>query len=534
MNQQRRIIPMNVPGYPEQYSPSPFAPGMPPRYPYQPMQYPVGQQQLSGRTRWILWHIALKHWCNYTDPHICINIFRRRGIQFVQQNLQPLQPKMANPTQSRQMQMANTSMMMPNQPTIVRKRTNPDAATINAQQVKKKRALDRNMPEKLDTLVPESRLYTELQEFERRLDATIIRKKMEITESYSKPMKVKRTLRVFVSNTSSNQQPVQGEGDNELEYGDGSNIPAWTLRIEGRLLDAPNAPKNTRPNHKFSRFFKAIIVELDRDPELYPEGNLIEWNKIPDSEEVDGFEIKRKGDVNLKAKIYLNIDQQPARYKLSPELSEILDLKEETKSGIIMTLWQYVKHNNLQDAEDKRIINNDARLAEVFKVPRMAFPQIPELINKHLLPIDPISIDYTIRVDKEYHQSRYAYDIEVEVEDPNKARLAAIATTNMTNQKEIQNLDDKIVQCVQSINNSKTKRDFLLNFASSPVEFINKWIASQSLNLEEQRRSEFYKQTWVNEAIFHYTTAQAQRKMHESMSTGGGANKIEQRQLMNK
>ncbi|CAG8466653.1 10824_t:CDS:10 [Acaulospora colombiana] len=425
---------------------------------------------------------------------------------------------MANPVQSRQMQMANTSMMMTNQATIIRKRTNPDAAAINAQQVKKKRALDRSIPEKLDTLVHESRLYTELQEFERRLDATIIRKKMEITESHSKPMKVKRTLRVFVSNTSSNQQPVQGEGENELEYGDGSNIPAWTLKIEGRLLDAPNAPKTTRPyNHKFSHFFKSVIVELDRDPELYPEGSLIEWNKTPDAEEVDGFEIKRKGDVNLKAKIYLNIDQQPPRYKLSPELSEILDIKEDTKSGIIMTLWQYMKHNNLQDSEDKRIINNDARLFEVFKVPRIAFPQIPELINKHLLPVDPISIDYTIRVDKEFHQSRYAYDIEVEVDDPNKAKLSI--PTSMANQKEIQSLDDKIAQCVQSINNSKTKRDFLLNFATSPVEFINKWIASQSrdlevilgeskVNLEEQRRSEFYKQGWVNEAIFHYTTAQ--------------------------
>ncbi|CAJ0765190.1 11277_t:CDS:2, partial [Entrophospora sp. SA101] len=76
-----------------------------------------------------------------------------------------------------------------------------------------------------------------------------------------------------------------------------------------------------------------------------------------------------------------------------------------------------------------------------------------------------------------------------------------------------------IVQCIQSINNSKAKRDFLLNFANSPIEFINKWIASQSrdleiilgdsrVNIEEQRYSEFYKQDWVNEATFHYISAQ--------------------------
>lgn len=84
-------------------------------------------------------------------------------------------------------------------------------------------------------------------------------------------------------------------------------------------------------------------------------------------------------------------------------------------------------------------------------------------------------------------------------------------------QKEIMTYDDKIVQCVQSINNSKIKRDFLLQFSKEPVEFINKWIASQArdleiilgeskANLEEIKQTDFYKQPWMKEAIFHYLT----------------------------
>lgn len=84
-------------------------------------------------------------------------------------------------------------------------------------------------------------------------------------------------------------------------------------------------------------------------------------------------------------------------------------------------------------------------------------------------------------------------------------------------QKEIMTYDDKIVQCVQSINNSKIKRDFLLQFSKEPVEFINKWIASQArdleiilgeskVNLEEIKQTDFYKQPWMKEAIFHYLT----------------------------
>jgi len=107
----------------------------------------------------------------------------------------------------------------------------------------------------------------------------------------------------------------------------------------------------------------------------------------------------------------------------------------------------------------------------------------------------------------------------------------AAVNSNVINHKEVQALDEKIVQCIQSINNSKTKRDFLLQFSKSPVEFINKWIASQSrdlevilgesrVNLEEQRSSEFYKQKWVNEAIFHYLSAKNQRRIHQAVSSG--------------
>ncbi|CAG8481018.1 12766_t:CDS:2 [Racocetra fulgida] len=195
---------------------------------------------------------------------------------------------MNTPTQPRPIHNAGPPAVASSPATVVRKRTIPETATMNT------------MNTQLDTLVPESRLYTELQEFERKLDSTIVRKKLEITESLPKPMK--RTLRVFISNTSCNQQPVQEVEGNEIDYG--SNIPAWTLKIEGRLLDV-------------------------------------------NADDVDGFEIKRKGDSNLKAKIFLNLDQQPPRYKLSPELESILDIQEETKPGIIMALWQYIKVYNL-------------------------------------------------------------------------------------------------------------------------------------------------------------------------------------------
>ncbi|RKP23721.1 hypothetical protein SYNPS1DRAFT_30522 [Syncephalis pseudoplumigaleata] len=154
----------------------------------------------------------------------------------------------------------------------------------------------------------------------------------------------------------------------------------------------------------------------------------------------------------------------------------------------------------------------------VFGMPVIMFPQIPELLAPLLLPMDPVIIDYMIRVDKHYHQSPYAFDVEVELPDEaGRQRLRALLT-NTAAQKDITALDEKITQYIQAINNAKTKRDFLREFAASPAEFIHRWIASQNrdlevilgeshVNLEERRRADFFQKPWVQEAITHYLNA---------------------------
>ncbi|KAJ3110293.1 SWI/SNF complex component snf12 [Nowakowskiella sp. JEL0407] len=83
------------------------------------------------------------------------------------------------------------------------------------------------------------------------------------------------------------------------------------------------------------------------------------------------------------------------------------------------------------------------------------------------------------------------------------------------NVNQIVELDEKINGLIQQITISKMKRDFMKAFVDDPVGFINAWIASQSrdleglmgenhVNREEMRRSEFYNQQWVHEAVFQY------------------------------
>lgn len=205
-----------------------------------------------------------------------------------------------------------------------------------------------------------------------------------------------KTLRIFISNTAKDQ-PWQNSDlpldENPFDF-DTGQIPTFRVRIEGRLLedteddaaeldpdsdlgldnlDISALPKP--PRKKFSHFFKSISVELDRNKDIHPEGNAIEWRKpAPNAppgvaaqgpSEFDGFEFERKGDENVNCVIKLVRDEVPDRFRLSPQLADLLDTKEDTRAGIVMGIWEYVRINGLQDPEERRTINCDVALRNV-------------------------------------------------------------------------------------------------------------------------------------------------------------------------
>ncbi len=54
------------------------------------------------------------------------------------------------------------------------------------------------------------------------------------------------------------------------------------------------------------------------------------------------------------------------------------------RTEIISKLWVYIKANNLQDASNKRMINADAKLKEVFGKPQVSMFEMAGLIGKHV------------------------------------------------------------------------------------------------------------------------------------------------------
>ena len=68
----------------------------------------------------------------------------------------------------------------------------------------------------------------------------------------------------------------------------------------------------------------------------------------------------------------------------SPALAAVVGSDPLPRTEIISKLWVYIKANNLQDAANKRMINADAKLKEVFGKPQVSMFEMAGLIGKHV------------------------------------------------------------------------------------------------------------------------------------------------------
>ncbi|KAL7977901.1 hypothetical protein Chor_010853 [Crotalus horridus] len=391
------------------------------------------------------------------------------------------------------------------------------SASVSLRSVKRRKMADKILPQRIRELVPESQAYMDLLAFERKLDQTIMRKRVDIQEALKRPMKQKRKLRLYISNTFN---PAKSDAEDS----DGS-IASWELRVEGKLLDDLSKQKR-----KFSSFFKSLVIELDKD--LYgPDNHLVEWHRTPTTQETDGFQVKRPGDVSVRCTLLLMLDYQPPQFKLDPRLARLLGIHTQTRSAIIQALWQYIKTNKLQDSHDKEYINCDKYFQQIFDCSRLKFSEIPQRLTNLLLPPDPIVINHIISVDPNDQKKTACYDIDVEVEDPLKGQMSSFLLST-ANQQEITALDNKIHETIESIHQLKIQRDFMLSFSRDPKGYIQDLLRSQSRDLkvmtdvvgnpEEERRADFYHQPWSQEAVSRYFYCKAR----QSSSVGKSWNSL--------
>ncbi|EIW71550.1 hypothetical protein TREMEDRAFT_42914 [Tremella mesenterica DSM 1558] len=426
-------------------------------------------------------------------------------------------------------------------------------------------------PHILASLVPESVAFNELLDVEAKLDWTLMRKRAEINDTLGRPVKVKRNIRVFISNTAHDQtwqaaqsaqavidfdvsmnaaveskdsgdgvengdQPSGGTG-NDVDLSTGKGIPGWVLRVEGRLLDSGNV-RIDKTKRKFSTFLRRVVVEFDnREPPTYPEGNVVEWSPA-NQPPTDGFEILRRGDSNVNCRIILDIAHYPERYRITSPLSELIASKEGTRGEIISAVWKLIKIAGAQDKEDPTIVRPVGGLEKLMMPGQdgVPFHDIPQLVTRFLAHPDPVVIPYTIRVDRDYQFHDKCFDIPVEMEDPLKSKMADLLKRIEGDEgKEIMELEDKVGELVYHARELKQKRDFLEAFATNPQAFIQNWLQAQARDLDEMlgfqigvaslnggsvreedlRRSDLFTMPWVDEAIVVHESARMEQERRQ-------------------
>jgi SWI/SNF-related matrix-associated actin-dependent regulator of chromatin subfamily D len=270
---------------------------------------------------------------------------------------------------------------------------------------------DRDLPEGIEDIVigdvPER--YRKLREIEKRLDATMMRKKLDLQDQITRNAKRPRTMRIWISNTAENQPWQNTSMDPDaFDFGDSSQA-TYRVKIEGRLLDeddtldaeekeagsatvatgnrpadqdgppaADSKPSSdTQQRTKLSHFFKQITIDFDRPPSLQPDGMAqIEWKRTElrpgapqtaDSANFDCLHFERKSDENINVRINLYRDETPERFRLSDDLAELCGgIKEDDRPGIVLNVWKYIRANKLYENEDARFVRCDALMKKVY------------------------------------------------------------------------------------------------------------------------------------------------------------------------
>ncbi|KAK6226205.1 SWI/SNF complex protein (SWIB/MDM2 domain-containing protein) [Colletotrichum tabaci] len=396
------------------------------------------------------------------------------------------------------------------------------ALTSELAKRRSRKPTDKTLPDGVEDCIADADVahrYRELRDFERRLDATMTRKRLDIVETVGRNAKRYKTLRIWISNTVEDQA-WQGSGLSVDSFDfTPSAEPSYKVKIEGRLLEdgqedgseeytqnsdhvvgggaAGSRRQSSLPTaekQRFSHFFKALNVDFDRTRSRAASDQTVEWKKpatvnAAAGAEFDEFTFKRSGDETMNITINLHRQEDPERYLLSPELADIVDMPQASRQEAVLAVWEYIKMMGLQEDEEKRNFRCDELLKKIVNGSDVGIiPNLNDYIQPHLRPLPPVSLPYTVRVDEEFHKDPQPtiYDVRVAVDDPLKAKLVPFVTNPAyaSALKEVVAMDEQLATLVSAVANSKAKHSFFTSMSQDPTNFVRNWMSSQKRDLE--------------------------------------------------
>lgn len=422
----------------------------------------------------------------------------------------------------------------------------------------------------LRSLIHDSPSFQQLVRFEEHLDLSIMRKQQAINEATKMDSHCEsRIFRLYIFN-SYRSQPG-GEGVTA------EDVPSWSLRIQGKLL--PKGEGNSGGNTSLlnnqstpglngkggtpstssmglqtsgtsageadtlsevpsviagavprcSDVFSKIVVELDKD--VYPINNTVEWTRNDREPASDGFEISRAGSQELTARVFLYVDHRPPRFRTSAELFQLIGIESETRSAVFAYILQYVKKHQLQSSENLTTVRLDAGLKSLLRLGNqqveaaqvVQLKQLFAVVKSHLAPLEPLVIEYDMKLSGDIVDNQDCYDIPVNVANMSvfeSGRKTGAFGRSVPNSPEFDVLCERHMAALEKIAHHKKRREFLQKFCANPVQFINHLILNQTRNMkvrggqgshtpDEDLYTGLYQEEWVHEAVPRYLLRKA-------------------------
>lgn len=251
------------------------------------------------------------------------------------------------------------------------------------------------------------------------------------------------------------------------------------------------------------------------DKEIYgPDQHLVEWHRDRQSNETDGFQVKRTGDRDVRCTMLFMINHDPPKCKLEPRLARLLALHTGTRPQVLYGLWQYIRTHRLQDPQERDVINLDPYLKQIFGANQIKFTEIPARLNPLLQSPDPIIIHHRIRCDPVDPKRQAMYDLDVEIDDISNPNFRNFLTST-NHSEDLSKLDHQVFEIIDQLKQVRNKHEFFDEFSNNPQQFIDKWLTSQSVDLkciqgepskpsDEERKASFYKEDWMDEAVSRF------------------------------
>ncbi|KAI5481060.1 hypothetical protein MNV49_006246 [Pseudohyphozyma bogoriensis] len=329
--------------------------------------------------------------------------------------------------------------------------------------------------------------------------------------------------------------PPTSDISSSADFKNGTGIPGFALKISAEVLGLSAEESQGKG---LSNWVKRIVIETDRDPTTYDKTGPFDWRRTDTP--TGAITLALPSSTPTKLRVSLFLDHTPELFSLIPELAALLEMRMGDRVSVLQALWSYVRGKGLLD-EERKMVKTDDRMKKIFSgQEKIPFHHLPEYVNRFMSPLQAITFDYVVRTDVE--ATHVAFDVDLSVEDPTRREMERVMLNlNAPNErlsKEISGIDEKIAADATLSKSTLQKRTFLTAFATSPVPFIDSFLASQASDLdlilssdraaqaavgggatwrEEMRNSDVWKGGWVEEGASVFGARVGEGKMREEI-----------------